>query len=466
MPSHNSAGPKSKRPRSSNSRAKSCEPSSSNSDASSLQSGLPQHFATAYVYIDNIASGSTRSPRLDESEGLRRSSRSRKERFSQLERTSEDEGESDRKPRSADRSGPSTSSSRSAGPSSPRKRIKRTRDDPNSEVGSIYAHLKGLPDLFAVDNDIMFCGINPGVKSSHSGHHFAHRSNHFYPSLYLSGITQQRMKPEQDVDFPTLRPMSLGLTNLAGRPTAEGSELLPSELIAGVPVLLEKVQKWRPRTVCFVGKGISEAFVKGLKQAGAVSSSRQQSKQRSGVKVEVQDQDTLTHTVLDIQIPAGVLCADSGGAKPSSQRKPAPGSPKAKRPLYTKDSAKDDSGYGLLPLCLSHAKRTDRPLRLDEVTLFFVSPSSSARVTTHFLDDKARILSSLRVLVEHLKSAPASVVGRRDAIIKDEPGEAEQRLSQVVSTKRVELQMVDLAAFDLREGDIKPEVKQEASFFS
>jgi predicted GTPase len=65
-----------------------------------------------------------------------------------------------------------------------------------------------------------------------------------------------------------------------------------------------------------------------------------------------------------------------------------------------------------------------------------------------------------------LKSAPASVVGRRDAIIKDEPGEAEQRLSQVVSTKRVELQMVDLAAFDLREGDIKPEVKQEASFFS
>lgn len=455
-----------KRLRSLTSRARSSEPSSINSEASSLLSSLPQHFATAYVYIDNTPSGSTRSPRFEESEGLRRSSRCRKERLSQLERTSEDENQSDRKTRSADRSGLSTSSSRRAGPSSPRKRIKRTRDDPNSEAGSIYAHLKGLPDLFAVDNDIMFCGINPGVKSSHSGHHFAHRSNHFYPSLHLSGITQQRMKPEQDVDFPTLRPMSLGLTNLAGRPTAEGSELLPSELIAGVPVLLEKVQVWRPRTVCFVGKGISEAFVKGLKQAGAIPSARRESKQRSGAKAEAQDQDTLGHTVLDIQIPAEVLRADSGGAKPSSQRKPAPGSPKAKRLHYTKDSAKDDSGYGLLPICVSHAKRTDRPLRLDEVTLFFVSPSSSARVTTHFLDDKARILSGLRVLVEHLKSAPASVVGRKYDTMKDEPGQAQQEPSEGASTKRVELQMVDLTAFGLRVGGIKPEVKQESPSFS
>ncbi|SPO49244.1 uncharacterized protein PSANT_06935 [Moesziomyces antarcticus] len=133
-----------KRLRSLTSRARSSEPSSINSEASSLLSSLPQHFATAYVYIDNTPSGSTRSPRFEESEGLRRSSRCRKERLSQLERISEDENQSDRKTRSADRSGLSTSSSRRAGPSSPRKRIKRTRDDPNSEAGSIYAHLKGL----------------------------------------------------------------------------------------------------------------------------------------------------------------------------------------------------------------------------------------------------------------------------------------------------------------------------------
>lgn len=293
----------------------------------------------------------------------------------------------------------------------------------------------------------MFCGINPGVKSSSSGHHFAHRSNHFYPSLHLAGITAERMKPEQDIDFPTLSPLSLGLTNLAGRPTAEGNELLPSELISGVPVLLEKVKRWKPRTVCFVGKGISEAFMKGLRQAGAINDRSSRKKRRvpeaahdnegdaslndfvkpeeseanlAAVPVKLESGGRITSFFVNAHVPSTVLSAEPASAPEQNDAEEpngtlstkastpkAPSSPqKARRPLYTKDSAKDDTGYGLLPICVPHSRVSDRPLTLDHVTLFFVTPSSSARVTTHFLADKARILSSLRLLVEHLQTLP------------------------------------------------------------
>ncbi|SPO29609.1 uncharacterized protein UTRI_05431 [Ustilago trichophora] len=385
-----------------------------------------------------------------------------------------------------------------------RKRIKRTRDDPNSAAGSIYAHLKGLPDLFAEHNDIMFCGINPGVKSSHSGHHFAHRSNHFYPSLHRAGITQERMKPEQDVEFPYLGPLSLGLTNLAGRPTAEGSELLPSELIAGVPILLEKIQKWKPKTVCFVGKGISEAFMKGLKQAGAVhngsanrkrrvSESASPCKKTSGrmhdvkneesesrlaaapIKLEGKQESVRTvRTLLKASVPSSVLCAHPQIATVGEHIKPLNGAPPSKasaspkKQLYTKGNSKDDTGYGILPICVSHTKRHGDTLCLDDVTLFFVTPSSSARVTTHFLDDKARILSSLRVLAEHLQAA-STVKHAGPATLSNEQGVFQDRrgggikMEEDVSvmngtlekqpvddaTTVIELEVVDLARFQV-----------------
>ena len=210
----------------------------------------------------------------------------------------------------------------------------------------------------------MFCGINPGVMSSTKGHHFAHRSNHFYPSLHLSGITSRRIDPSEDWTFPSLEPFSLGLTNLADRPTAESNELTPSELVASVPALLAKIHRWRPRTVCFVGKGIAQSFIKGL---------------------------TLSDDTTQMQLPITTLLADA----PKSKRSPG----KAPRP--TKESVKDYSGYGLLPFCYLHDG-------IDQTrTLFFVTPSSSARVTTHFLADKAHILSHLRTLVQFLQNHPA-----------------------------------------------------------
>lgn len=42
------------------------------------------------------------------------------------------------------------------------------------------------------------------------------------------------------------------------------AELAPSEFSAGVPALLYKLARFRPRIVCFVGKGIWEAFARAV----------------------------------------------------------------------------------------------------------------------------------------------------------------------------------------------------------
>ncbi|SJX64783.1 uncharacterized protein SRS1_15218 [Sporisorium reilianum f. sp. reilianum] len=462
---------------------------------------LPQHFSATFEYQGERKAGPswTSSPKVSTSStSPRRSPRAKQARFANLLSAYSDLDDDDGYQPKSNGSSPSKGRSKQmkeagssdddasqgqngAKKSKSRKRIRRTRDDPNSAAGSIYAHLKGLPDLFAEHNDIMFCGINPGVKSSHSGHHFAHRSNHFYPSLHLAGITEERMKPEQDVEFPTLRPLSLGLTNLAPRPTAEGNELLPSELIDGVPTLLEKVRRWKPRTVCFVGKGISEAFMKGLKQAGAIDKGSSSIKKGRGsrkasakatapkseckikreeMEVYVQlpvlgsENDELdTPTFLQAAVPADVLCAFDPPAAESQDVKPTTKgtSPqKAKKQLYTKGNAKDDTGYGILPICVPHSQRKGSPLRLDQVTLFFVTPSSSARVTTHFLDDKARILKSLRRLVEHLEAAGTRANGSTNGNVKLECGSGSLvKLESDVpqTTTEIELEVVDVSRF-------------------
>ena len=53
---------------------------------------------------------------------------------------------------------------------------------------------------------------------------------------------------------------SLGLTNIVARPTRDTAELSKEEQAAGTPILEEKVRKYRPESVCCVGKSIWEAI--------------------------------------------------------------------------------------------------------------------------------------------------------------------------------------------------------------
>ncbi|KAK9695471.1 uracil DNA N-glycosylase Thp1 [Basidiobolus ranarum] len=122
----------------------------------------------------------------------------------------------------------------------------------------VYAHLNPLKDIIAEDLDILFIGINPGVKSASSGHHFAGPNNAFWPGLYKSGLLKEPLTFNEDETLPSR--YNYGITNLAQRPSRSSSELSKDEMQKAVPELLEKIKKNYPKVVCFIGKGIFEIF--------------------------------------------------------------------------------------------------------------------------------------------------------------------------------------------------------------
>src|SRR5438105_4279489 len=110
---------------------------------------------------------------------------------------------------------------------------------------------------------VLFVGINPGLYSAATGHHFARPGNRFWPALHLSGFTRRELHPsEQD----QLLDNGYGITNLVNRGTATADELAPEEFVAGRRRLAAKVRRYRPRTVAVLGVGAyCHAFA--LKQA-------------------------------------------------------------------------------------------------------------------------------------------------------------------------------------------------------
>jgi TDG/mug DNA glycosylase family protein len=107
-----------------------------------------------------------------------------------------------------------------------------------------------IPDVLASGLRVLFVGINPGLVSGATGHHFARPGNRFWATLHGAGFTPRVLRPDEDATLPLY---GLGVTNLVPRTTAVASELSDDELRAGAERLREKVTRDRPRFVAFVG---------------------------------------------------------------------------------------------------------------------------------------------------------------------------------------------------------------------
>lgn len=134
---------------------------------------------------------------------------------------------------------------------------KRKRPSSSYAPPSTYAHLPHLPDALSENLLVLFVGLNPGIRTARTGHAYNHPSNLFWKLLHSSGITPRRCAPEEDREMPRL--YSLGLTNIVSRPSRNGGELSKAEMDDGVAALEEKSSRWRPETVCIVGKSIWES---------------------------------------------------------------------------------------------------------------------------------------------------------------------------------------------------------------
>ncbi|MFR0354079.1 G/U mismatch-specific DNA glycosylase [Streptomyces sediminimaris] len=97
---------------------------------------------------------------------------------------------------------------------------------------------------------VLFCGINPGLMTAVTGHHFAHPGNRFWPVLHRSGFTPRLLKPSEQRE---LLSYGLGITNVVPRATARADELTAEEYREGGRRLALKVARLRPRWLAVVG---------------------------------------------------------------------------------------------------------------------------------------------------------------------------------------------------------------------
>ena len=107
-----------------------------------------------------------------------------------------------------------------------------------------------LPDYLVRDLQILFVGINPGIRSATLGHHYAGHSNRFWKLLYEAELVPERLSYREDSRLPE---WGIGLTNLVPRATAGIESLTADDYTAGRLVLLRKVQRYRPRVVALLG---------------------------------------------------------------------------------------------------------------------------------------------------------------------------------------------------------------------
>ncbi len=115
-----------------------------------------------------------------------------------------------------------------------------------------------LRDRIAPGLRVLFVGINPGVRSAVTGHHFAGYSNRFWNLLTQSKLVPEAITYEDDGRLPQ---WGYGITNLIARPSPGIDVLKPSEYIDGWRLLERKIKRYRPRVVALVGVTVYRAIM-------------------------------------------------------------------------------------------------------------------------------------------------------------------------------------------------------------
>ncbi|MDH5563366.1 MAG: mismatch-specific DNA-glycosylase [Nitrospirota bacterium] len=116
----------------------------------------------------------------------------------------------------------------------------------------------GLPDYLAQGLSILFVGINPGLRSSELGHHYAGHSNRFWKLLFDGGLVPSQLSY---LDDQRLMDYGYGLTNLVAKPTTGLRDLGPQDFLQGRRELMAKIQKYQPALVAVLGMTVAQVLL-------------------------------------------------------------------------------------------------------------------------------------------------------------------------------------------------------------
>jgi double-stranded uracil-DNA glycosylase len=112
---------------------------------------------------------------------------------------------------------------------------------------------------------VLFVGINPGLRSEATGHHFAGPSNRFWKLLFDARLVPEPLTFEEDDRLPE---WGYGITNIVPRATAGIDTLRPEEYRAGAQHLLRKIDRYRPQVLACVGVTVWRALAEALEVPG------------------------------------------------------------------------------------------------------------------------------------------------------------------------------------------------------
>jgi len=144
-------------------------------------------------------------------------------------------------------------------PLTDRAPFKPSRTQLTSAVG------KWVPDVIVPHLRVLFCGINPGLYSAATGHHFARPGNRFWRALHGAGFTRRLLSPWEE---PALLKCGYGVTNLVARATASADEIDAAELVTGRRRLLSKVRRYAP--ACVASKAVRSSLRRRARQTALV----------------------------------------------------------------------------------------------------------------------------------------------------------------------------------------------------
>src|SRR4029450_4727439 len=111
---------------------------------------------------------------------------------------------------------------------------------------------------------VLFVGINPGVRSALTGHHFAGFSNRFWKLLHESKLVPEPITFEEDDRLPE---WGYGITNIIARATPGTVTVNTEEYVEGRAKLRAKVPRYRPAVVALVGVTVFRAMFPERKDA-------------------------------------------------------------------------------------------------------------------------------------------------------------------------------------------------------
>jgi TDG/mug DNA glycosylase family protein len=117
-----------------------------------------------------------------------------------------------------------------------------------------------LPDILDPNLDVLFCGTAVATALATRGHYYAGRGNKFWEFLHVTGMTSERLHPEDDVRLPTF---GLGLTDLVKHVAQSHDRDLD---FSKTPDLERRLAPHRPTWVAFNGLKAADQAARAFRQ--------------------------------------------------------------------------------------------------------------------------------------------------------------------------------------------------------